>query len=166
MSQDQPVAKNLHRDLAGSTISALSPPPCCASIYWAPALFYLSLQNKKSTCSCDGSGCPHSDDLLPLMPGLFILNLNIANRETVWSQAPLDSPESCKGDCIPGWLISHTKLLKWCPSKYQCPFQTQKATCFSDEKKVNGLWEVNVFSAFSSKNHRPSNTLPTFFCSL
>lgn len=95
------LSQNLHLDLPGCTIVALSPQKCCAYIYseglHCPG---CTPQQKQYVSSCDVSGCPHLDDILrgPWIPGLLILKMSIINSQAIWSQAPCNCSKPYKGD--------------------------------------------------------------------
>lgn len=123
------LSQNLNLDLAGSTVSLLSPVPCCAfmspSAWGALAVPY----RKKSTSCCDVSGCPHLDDILPRALSSWPINITNA-RHPQWDHMVPGSPElCCPLQRRPYSLLAFVTSLppKVMPlPKYQCPFYTFK----------------------------------------
>lgn len=111
------------------------------------------------------SGCPHLDDIF--LRALNPRPINIKNEHhQEWDCGPRSprTPQNLtKQITFPVGLCNTFNPKSDVPPKISMSFSNfQTATCFADEKKGNGLFEVNVFSPFSSKNHTPSNMFNTF----
>lgn len=120
---------NRKLDLAGSTVSLLSPVPCCAFMPLSAWGVLAAPYRKKSTSCCDVSGCPHFGDILPR--ALSPWPINITNeRHPQWDHMVPGSPElRCPLQRRPYSLLAYVTHLppKVMPlPKYRCPFHTFK----------------------------------------
>lgn len=133
------LSQNLHLELVGWSISAPSP-----LTYWAYTYTeYLHCpgctpQGKKSMSSCDVSGCPHLDDILPRALNPWPINFkNEHHQLTIWSQAPWNS--RTRQSRPHSGLAYVTRRSDAPPQVPMSSKNFQTTTCFSNERKVNGL---------------------------
>ena len=156
------LRQNLHPELAACTISALSPLMCWAytECLHCPG---RTPQRKQRMSSCGVSGCLPFDDVLCRALNPWPINIrNEHHQLTIWSQAPWNSRTLQRRPHSGLAYVTHKSDV---PPQISMSFKNfQTTACFSNEKKVNGLWEVNVSSCFSPKkeNHTPSNIFSTW----